>query len=43
MRRDGTAVVTEGLAAGETVIAQGQTRVRPGAAVAPRPLAGAGP
>lgn len=41
-RRDGTAVVLEGLTAGETVIAQGQTRVRPGAAVAPRPLAGAG-
>ena len=41
-RRDGTAVVLEGLTAGETVIAQGQTRVRPGAAVAPRPLPGAG-
>jgi membrane fusion protein, multidrug efflux system len=41
-RRDGTAVVLEGLAAGDTVIAQGQTRVRPGAVVAPRPLPGAG-
>jgi membrane fusion protein (multidrug efflux system) len=41
-RRDGTAVVLEGLSAGDTVIAQGQTRVRPGAPVAPRPLAGAG-
>lgn len=41
-RRDGTAVVLEGLTPGETVIAQGQTRIRPGAAVAPRPLAGTG-
>jgi membrane fusion protein (multidrug efflux system) len=41
-RRDGTAVVLEGLSVGDTVIAQGQTRVRPGAAVAPRPLAGSG-
>lgn len=40
--RDGTAVVLEGLTPGETVIAQGQTRVRPGAVVAPRPLPGAG-
>lgn len=41
-RRDGTAVVLEGLTPGETVIAQGQTRIRPGAVVAPRPLVGAG-
>jgi membrane fusion protein (multidrug efflux system) len=41
-RRDGTAVVLEGLTPGETVIAQGQARVRPGAVVAPRPLPGAG-
>lgn len=41
-RRDGTAVVLEGLNAGDTVIAQGQTRVRPGAPVAPRPLAATG-
>lgn len=41
-RRDGTAVVLEGLSAGDTVIAQGQARVRPGALVAPRPLSGAG-
>lgn len=40
-RRDGTAVVLEGLTGGETVIAQGQTRIRPGAPVAPRPLSGA--
>lgn len=38
-RRDGSAIVLEGLNAGDTVIAQGQTRVRPGAIVAPRPLA----
>ncbi len=42
-RRDGTAVVLEGLTPGETVVAQGQTRIRPGAVVAPRPLPGAGP
>jgi membrane fusion protein, multidrug efflux system len=41
-QRDGSAVVLEGLAAGDTVIAEGQTRVRPGGVVAPRPLAGAG-
>lgn len=41
-RRDGTAMVLEGLAPGDTVIAQGQTRVRPGAPVSPRPLAGGG-
>ncbi|MGE0226197.1 MAG: efflux RND transporter periplasmic adaptor subunit, partial [Acetobacteraceae bacterium] len=41
-RRDGTAVVLDGLVAGDTVIAQGQTRVRPGATVAPRPLAPSG-
>lgn len=41
-RRDGTAVVLEGLSPGDMVIAQGQTRVRPGAAVAPRPLEGSG-
>jgi membrane fusion protein (multidrug efflux system) len=41
-RRDGTAVVLEGLTQGETVIAQGQTRVRPGIVVAPRPLAASG-
>lgn len=41
-RRDGTAVVLDGLSAGDTVIAQGQTRVRPGSPVAPRPLPGAG-
>lgn len=41
-RRDGTALVLEGLTAGDTVIAQGQTRVRPGTVVAPRPLPGTG-
>jgi membrane fusion protein, multidrug efflux system len=41
-RRDGTAVVIEGLTPGETVVAQGQTRIRPGMVVAPRPLAGGG-
>lgn len=41
-RRDGAAVVHEGLSPGDVVIAQGQTRVRPGVVVAPRPLPGAG-
>lgn len=41
-RRDGTAVVLEGLSPGDSVIAQGQTRARPGALVSPRPLPGAG-
>jgi membrane fusion protein (multidrug efflux system) len=41
-RRDGTAVVLDGLLAGDTVIAQGQTRVRAGSQVAPRPLPSAG-
>lgn len=36
-RRDGTAVVREGLGAGERVIVQGQARVRPGLEVAPSP------
>lgn len=35
MRRDGTAVVKDGLAAGDRVIVQGQARVRPGMVVAP--------
>jgi membrane fusion protein (multidrug efflux system) len=35
MQRDGTAVVTDGLAADERVIVQGQARVRPGMVVAP--------
>ncbi len=35
MQRDGTAVVKEGLAAGDRVIVQGQARVRPGLTVAP--------
>jgi membrane fusion protein (multidrug efflux system) len=37
MRRDGTAVVKHGLAAGDRVIVQGQARVRPGLTVAPSP------
>lgn len=37
MQRDGTAVVKEGLAAGDRVIVQGQARVRPGLTVAPSP------
>ena len=36
-QRDGTAVVREGLRAGEMVIVQGQARVRPGMVVAPSP------
>lgn len=35
MQRDGTAVVKDGLAAGDRVIVQGQARVRPGLTVAP--------
>ena len=35
MQRDGTAVVKDGLAAGDRVIVQGQARVRPGMTVAP--------
>jgi membrane fusion protein, multidrug efflux system len=35
MQRDGTAVVKDGLAAGDRVIVQGQARVRPGMVVAP--------
>lgn len=35
MQRDGTAVVKNGLAAGDRVIVQGQARVRPGLTVAP--------
>ncbi len=35
VQRDGTAVVKEGLAAGDRVIVQGQARVRPGLTVAP--------
>ena len=35
MQRDGTAVVKNGLAAGDRVIVQGQARVRPGMTVAP--------
>jgi membrane fusion protein (multidrug efflux system) len=35
IQRDGTAVVKEGLAAGDRVIVQGQARVRPGSNVAP--------
>jgi membrane fusion protein (multidrug efflux system) len=41
-RRDGTAVVLEGLAPAETVVAQGQTRIRPGAVATPHPLLSAG-
>ncbi|TCZ64849.1 efflux RND transporter periplasmic adaptor subunit [Roseicella aquatilis] len=41
-RRDGTAVVLDGLVAGDVVIAEGQTRIRPGAPVTPRPLSGSG-
>jgi membrane fusion protein, multidrug efflux system len=37
MQRDGTAIVREGLAAGDRVIVQGQARVRPGMTVAPSP------
>lgn len=37
-RRDGTAEVTQGLSPGDVVITEGQLRVRPGAAVAARPL-----
>lgn len=37
MQRDGTAVVKDGLAAGDRVIVQGQARVRPGMTVAPSP------
>ena len=37
MQRDGTAMVKEGLAAGDRVIVQGQARVRPGLTVAPSP------
>lgn len=36
-QRDGTAIVREGLQAGEQVIVQGQARVRPGMVVAPSP------
>jgi membrane fusion protein (multidrug efflux system) len=35
IQRDGTAVVRDGLAAGDRVIVQGQARVRPGMTVAP--------
>jgi membrane fusion protein, multidrug efflux system len=35
IQRDGTAVVKDGLAAGDRVIVQGQARVRPGMTVAP--------
>ena len=35
VQRDGTAIVTDGLAAGDRVIVQGQARVRPGLTVAP--------
>lgn len=35
MQRDGTAVVKDGLAAGDRVIVQGQARVRPGSTVTP--------
>ncbi|MBV8118499.1 MAG: efflux RND transporter periplasmic adaptor subunit [Alphaproteobacteria bacterium] len=35
MQRDGTAIVKDGLAAGDRVIVQGQARVRPGMTVAP--------
>jgi membrane fusion protein (multidrug efflux system) len=35
MQRDGTAIVKDGLAAGDRVIVQGQARVRPGLIVAP--------
>ena len=35
VQRDGTAVVRDGLAAGDRVIVQGQARVRPGMTVAP--------
>lgn len=35
MQRDGTALVKDGLAAGDRVIVQGQARVRPGMVVAP--------
>jgi membrane fusion protein (multidrug efflux system) len=41
-RRDGTAVVRQGLTHGERVIVQGQARVRPGLTVAPSPMPGAG-
>lgn len=37
-QRDGIAVVTEGVAAGDLVIVQGQQRVRPGVAVDARPV-----
>jgi membrane fusion protein, multidrug efflux system len=37
MQRDGTAIVKDGLAAGDRVIVQGQARVRPGMTVAPSP------
>lgn len=37
-QRDGTAVVLEGLQAGQPVIVQGQARVRPGILVAPSPM-----
>lgn len=35
IQRDGTAVVKDGLAAGDRVIVQGQARARPGLTVAP--------
>jgi membrane fusion protein, multidrug efflux system len=37
MQRDGTAIVKDGLVAGDRVIVQGQARVRPGMTVAPSP------
>lgn len=37
-QRDGSTVVREGLKAGESVIVQGQGRVRPGMVVAPSPM-----
>ena len=38
MERDGLAAVSEGVAAGERVIVQGQQRVKPGAKVNPQPM-----
>ncbi|WP_250890163.1 efflux RND transporter periplasmic adaptor subunit [Sphingobium nicotianae] len=41
--RDGKVIVTSGLKAGETVIVEGQDRVRPGAVVKAQPWRGAAP
>ena len=38
IQRDGSAVIRDGLNAGERVIVQGQARVRAGMVVAPSPM-----